>query len=581
MRWLVLPLLCLGLLGCGGGKPDELVAAGSAGAIYAGATIVTMTGDDVRPEAVAVRDGRIVGVGTLAGLVAAHPDAMVDDTFAGKTLLPGLIDPHMHVLLGAMMYGQAFAPPWPMAMPGGAMPGYQGRDAFLARVAEIVAGAAPDGSPVIVYGYHNLVHGDLDRLDLDRLAADRPLLIWHYSGHDFYLNSAALAAIEATPETVKSLHGIGYFPDGSLNGRIYEDAAFLVVNKMSDVLFGQAILQRGIDKYFEIMRQSGITTAADLGYGIFGRELENQIISMVWTPEKSGFNLYLVPEYRAMRREFGDDAPQAILDLVSGQRPAPAPVLPSVKFFTDAAYYSQTMRLSPPGYLTGQSEGTNGLWVTPPEALVPTLQPIVDAGLGIHIHSNGDAAQGATLTALAALRNNGFTGKFVIEHGGLFSPEQAVLAGQLNAMVSVASHYVHYMSTIYAEPLGQVRAVWITPVGSLTRAGSIIALHSDAPLAPPDPLRAGSVHMTRETREGGIYVASEALTPQQALEAVTINAAYILGLEQEIGTIEAGKRADFTILDSNPLELAAQDWPDIGVWGVVLNGRKTPLQAAD
>lgn len=579
MRWLVLPLLCLGLLGCRENEPVEQTQSGAV--IYAGADILTMAGNDVRPEAVVVRDGRISGVGALEVLVVANPDAIVDNTFAGKTLLPGLIDPHMHVLLGAMMYGQAFAPPWPMAMPGGAMAGYQGRDAFLARVADIVADAPPDGSPIIVYGYHNLVQGNLDRRDLDRIVSDRPLLVWHYSGHDFYLNSAALTAIGATPETLESFHGVGYLADGSLNGRIYEDAAFLVVDKMSDALFGQEVLQRGIDKYFEIMRQSGITTAADLGYGIFGRALENQIISMVWAPERTGFNLYLVPEYRAMRREFGDDAPQAILELVSGERPAPAPVLPSVKFFTDAAYYSQTMRLSPPGYLAGQSEGTSGLWVTEPGALVPTLQPIVDAGLGIHIHSNGDAAQAATLAALANLRATGFTGKFVIEHGGLFSPEQAVLAGRLNAMVSVASHYVHYMSTIYAEPLGHTRADWITPVGSLSRAGSIIALHSDAPLAPPDPLRAGSVHMTRETREGGVYVASEALTPQQALEAVTINAAYILGLEQEIGTIEAGKRADFTILEANPLELAAQDWPEIGVWGVVLNGRKAPLQISD
>lgn len=579
MRWLVLPLLCLGLLGCRENEPVEQTQSGAV--IYAGAEILTMAGNDVRPEAVVVRDGRIAGVGAFEVLVAANPDAIVDNTFAGKTLLPGLIDPHMHVLLGAMMYGQAFAPPWPMAMPGGAMAGYQGRDAFLARVAEIVADAPPDGSPIIVYGYHNLVQGNLDRRDLDRIVSDRPLLVWHYSGHDFYLNSAALTAIGATPETLESFHGVGYLADGSLNGRIYEDAAFLVVDKMSDALFGQEVLQRGIDKYFEIMRQSGITTAADLGYGIFGRALENQIISMVWAPERTGFNLYLVPEYRAMRREFGDDAPQAILELVSGERPAPAPVLPSVKFFTDAAYYSQTMRLSPPGYLAGQSEGTSGLWVTEPGALVPTLQPIVDAGLGIHIHSNGDAAQAATLAALANLRATGFTGKFVIEHGGLFSPEQVVLAGRLNAMVSVASHYVHYMSTIYAEPLGHTRADWITPVGSLSRAGSIIALHSDAPLAPPDPLRAGSVHMTRETREGGVYVASEALTPQQALEAVTINAAYILGLEQEIGTIEAGKRADFTILEANPLELAAQDWPEIGVWGVVLNGRKAPLQISD
>ncbi|MGB1068649.1 MAG: amidohydrolase family protein, partial [Henriciella sp.] len=300
MRWLVLPLLCLGLLGCRENEPVEQTQSGAV--IYAGADILTMAGNDVRPEAVVVRDGRIAGVGALEVLVVANPDAIVDNTFAGKTLLPGLIDPHMHVLLGAMMYGQAFAPPWPMAMPGGAMAGYQGRDAFLARVADIVADAPPDGSPIIVYGYHNLVQGNLDRRDLDRIVSDRPLLVWHYSGHDFYLNSAALTAIGATPETLESFHGVGYLADGSLNGRIYEDAAFLVVDKMSDALFGQEVLQRGIDKYFEIMRQSGITTAADLGYGIFGRALENQIISMVWAPERTGFNLYLVPEYRAMRR---------------------------------------------------------------------------------------------------------------------------------------------------------------------------------------------------------------------------------------------------------------------------------------
>ncbi len=115
-------------------------------------------------------------------------------------------------------------------------------------------------------------------------------------------------------------------------------------------------------------------------------------------------------------------------------------------------------------------------------------------------------------------------------------------------------------------------------MGSLATAGVTVTLHSDAPLAPPYPLRAASVHLTRATREGIAYMPREALDRQTALAAITINAATALGLEGEIGSIAPGKLADFTILDSNPLETPGEDWPEIGVWGVVLGGELRPLE---
>ena len=236
------------------------------------------------------------------------------------------------------------------------------------------------------------------------------------------------------------------------------------------------------------------------------------------------------------------------------------------------------MRVSAPGYLAGQSKGTKGLWVTEPGRIEPILRPYLEAGFGVHIHSNGDAAQAATLDALAAVRKAGHKADFVIEHGGLFSPEQRVLAGEHGAMVSAASHYVFFMAGAYAKALGPQRALWISPLGGLTEAGVPVALHSDAPLAPPQPLRAAGAHVTRATREGASYEKTQALNPYQAMEAVTLDAARVLGLAEEIGSIEIGKRADFTVLEANPLATPPEQWSEIGVWGVVLDGKKRPIE---
>lgn len=464
-----------------------------------------------------------------------------------------------------------------MATPQGLTRGYGSPEAFRARLDEIVVEAPGDNSPIVVYGFHNLVQGALDRKLLDEVAPDRAMFVWHYSGHDFYLNSAALEMIGATPELAATFHGVALDGNGQLTGRLYEDAAMAVFARAANILFDPEKFAAGINQYFSIIRSAGVTTTADLGYGVLGLTLEDQTIAASWSMSKDGFRLYLIPEFRAMQREFDGNAPQAVRDFANGERAAAAPVLPRVKFFADGAYYSQTMRLSPPGYRTGQSRGTEGLWVIEEGKIADTMRPYTEAGLSVHIHSNGDAAQTSTLDALAILRSEGFASDFVIEHGGLFSPEQAERAGELGASVSAASHYVYFMSERYADPLGPARARWISPLGALSASGATVALHSDAPLAPPQPLRAAGAHITRATIEGNTYELANALTPYDALEAVTLDAARVLGLADELGSIAPGKRADFTILDANPLDWPGSEWSEIGIWGVVLDGEPRPL----
>jgi len=158
-----------------------------------------------------------------------------------------------------------------------------------------------------------------------------------------------------------------------------------------------------------------------------------------------------------------------------------------------------------------------------------------------------------------------------MQGSGLITPPQMVQASELGIGISAASHYVNFMGQDY-RPVIAEKAEFITPLASAFNAGLRVTVHSDAPLAPPMPLLAAGRHMTRATREGGISTPSEKLTADQALRAVTIEAAWSLGLEDEIGSIEVGKRANFTIVGVNPLTLPGESWGAVPIRGVMIDG---------
>jgi len=540
--------------------------------LYTAEHIVTLSDVMPKAEAVAVtKDGQIAAVGTLAAIKNQFKGADINDQFKGKTIIPGLIDPHVHMTLGAMMYGLDFIPPWDMETPKGTVKGLPDKTSLLAKIAAYEA-AAPAG-PLILYGYHNLVQGDLTRQDLDTISTTRPLFIWHYSGHDFYLNSAAINMASLTPDLAQKYHGIDLDSTGALTGRIYEDAGLALFTSIGPLLLNPAHIEKGFTGFESILARSGVTTIAEMGYGIFGRNMEDSFIAQHYTDDDS-YRLYLVPEHRAFIKEFGDQTAETIIKMNRNEALSP-PVLNQVKLFTDAAFYSQTMKMAAPGYIGGQSKGTDGLWVTQPEALPQLMASYWDKGIDIHIHSNGDAAQDATLNAFAAMKPGTAKQRLIIEHAGLVTPAQIQKAATLDIGISAASHYVNYMGDDYSEAIGE-KTDYITPLASAIRAGIHTTLHSDAPLAPPQPLKAASAHMTRTTRHGTISNASEQLTAMEALKAITLDAAWSLGLDDTLGSIEVGKRADFTILADNPLTTAGPDWPLIKIEGTMIDGHWHP-----
>lgn len=533
--------------------------------IYPAKGIVTVDASNPYAEAVAVSDGKIVGVGTLANLAEQFPRAVQDGQYENSILIPGLIDPHVHMTLGSMMYGLDWVPPWDMPHPDGLVEGTNTKRALLEKIQSFES-QKTDDSPLILFGYHNLVQGDIDKTDLDKISDTRPVIIWHYSGHDFYMNSPALALFGVTPEMHGTYEGVALDENGELTGRIFEDAVAPVLPKLGPYLLNPAHIEKGFNGFETLLAQGGVTTVAELGYGIFGRAFENRVLEAHYDGTDP-YSLYLVPEHRAFAQEFEEESAAKIVELAK-ENPR---ILPQVKLFTDAAFYSQTMKLAAPGYLSGQSKGTDGLWVTQPADLPGLMSKYWDVGLDIHIHSNGDAAQNSTLSAFARQTEGQPGQRLVIEHAGLITPDQMEKAAELGVGISAASHYVNFMGEDY-KPVIAEKAEYITPLASAFAAGLHVTLHSDAPLAPPMPLLAAGRHMTRATRAGNVATPSERLTAEQALQAVTLDAAWSLGLEDEIGSIEVGKRADFTILALNPMDLPGESWGAIPIEGVMLNG---------
>lgn len=146
------------------------------------------------------------------------------------------------------------------------------------------------------------------------------------------------------------------------------------------------------------------------------------------------------------------------------------------------------------------------------------------------------------------------------------------------AMASVNVYYVYELSRAFADhTVGYERASQMSRLGTLERAGVPFAVHSDFTMAPARPLNNAWVAANRINEAGEVMGPEERTSLDAALRAITTNAALVLGLEDEIGSLRWGKKADFTILEADPYDIGAADLRDIPLWGTVFEGTKYPF----
>lgn len=545
--------------------------------VFTARAIRTM--DPGRPvaTAVAVGDGKIVSVGTLASMqpwLRRIPHD-IDERFAEHVLMPGFIDPHTHLRLSGAYMGLNYVGPIDSTDPNGrpVMP-YKDRDAVIARLKALVDGQNEDrATPVIAWGYDpGSQRGHLDRDMLDAISTEVPIWVIAYAPHIIYTNTPMLDLIGVDEDT--RVHGVGRFSDGRLNGWFVETEATAVASRpVREHLYGNNFGRAALALQGRVAVKSGVTTTADMIFGItsFETEWDDHVAAMA--AGELPLRMLLVPFEGALRRKFGDN----FLSYYDEMRDKATDRLAvhGVKYVNDGSYPSMTLRLNFPGYLDGE-EGLRG--EVPWEDVFERMLPFWKAGIQIHSHANGDETVDMTLNTLNALLNAAprFDHRFTIEHYCISTPAQARRLAALGGLASVNPYFVHYRSAIHADSgFGPDRSEATARLASLERAGATFALHSDYNLvvAPMHPLTAAWIAVNRIATDGETVIApGERISVDRALRAITVDAAFVLNRDNTLGSIEVGKHADFAILDEDPYEVDPMTLKDIRIYGTILGG---------
>lgn len=549
-----------------------------AATIYVAREVITMDPARPRAEAVAVIGDRIAAVGSRRDLEAMAKDQTyrVDETFADKILIAGFIEQHVHPVLTALMVVAKVIAIEDWDTTSGFSPAVREPEAYRARLLEAIANHKRDDGVFVTWGYHHYFHGEMSRPLLDDVAPDIPVIVWHRSQHEVFLNSKVMELFGVDEAFLSTFNRSQALQADFKNGHFFEQGALKVLEKIAPAMATPEQMREGLEFSEEYYLRQGITTAAEPG-GFLSKPLQDAI-NAVYSDDATPFNHYFIPDGKSLAALYlkdGHDRMIAETRAVLGWGSGRTRFLPQqIKLFTDGAIYSQLMQMR-----DGYTDGHKGAWIIEPDVFSKAFRAYWDAGYHIHVHNNGDAGMDVLLDNLeqAQRRNPRFDHRTTIVHFGFAAPEQIERAARLGAIVSANPYYVTALADRYAEiGIGPERARRMVPLGDAQRAGMSISFHSDMPMAPAKPLQLVWAAVNRLSAEGNTVGPDQKVDLDTAMKAVTIDAAYSIRLENEIGSIQAGKLANFTVLDASPYEVRPDAIKEIGVWGTVLEGRIQP-----
>ena len=532
----------------GVGASPVFAADQGADLILRGGTIRPLPGAPV-VSAIAVKGGKVLAVGdesALSGLKTGETKVVDLD---GRTLLPGLIDPHNHTILASLIFG---------LLDDVGYAKFRSRDKLVAHLKQEAADA-PKGQWIVGSNFDNLLQGgDFTRAELDVISTEHPIFVWYTNGHDACVNSEALK-IAGIPEDVGELPGGGHFgrgPDGTLNGIVYEESAML---KFAVHFLGKItpdIAAKAVTDYSRHMGSVGNTLLHEPGtirsewiepFAKLSNTLACRTSASVMFDDMKG----LTP-WRSLGLGKGAPVDNSLFSLCG------------VKIVGDGSNQTQTGAQTRP-YLNSTSKGSPNF----DAALLKRMVAEVKAfGLPVQVHCNGDYAVDIALDAIeSAYAGSTDFGVNRIEHSTMARPDQIVRMKTLNVQPSFLMNHVRFYGAAYRDQIfGPERAAFMDPAGACVKAGLPFTMHTDAPCSPPGPLALISTAVTRRCIiDNSVVGPDQAVSLDDAIRAVTIDAARQLGQSDRLGSLEKGKEADFTILESDPYKVSPDAIADIKV----------------
>jgi len=550
--------------------------------IFVAREIITMNPMQAAATHVAVRDGRILGVGNLSQL-AQWGDYTLDTRFADCTLMPGLIEGHCHLKEGGIWeleYLGWFDRRNPL---GKTIQGLRSMESVVQRLIDIEhqmqLSGMPADKPLVAWGFDPIYFGG-ERMTiehLDRVSLSRPIVIAHANGHLMNVNSPMLRIAEIDEDS--EVEGVVKFNGGPRagqpNGELQELAAMhLVFRHIGNIGLLSPVDEAGIMNFARLANMQGVTTATDMVNAL--GESECQVLES--TLARDECCVRILPAFKAFHGAHGARQGAEHLNALK-QRNSDKLRYGLVKMMLDGSIQGFSSRMRWPGHFNG---APNGIWVTAPSQYEADLEIYHRAGLHVHTHTNGDEASLVAIDAMERVLSRAPRA----DHRHTLQHAQMVDAALFRRMASLgmcvnlfANHLWYWGDQHYEITMGPDRAQGLDACASALAAGVPLAIHSDAPVTPLGPLFTAWCAANRITPKGRVLGENERLTVHQALHAITMGAAWTLKMDHEIGSIEVGKRADFCVLLDNPLALGAEKLKDARVWGTVLGGQIFPAQS--
>ena len=527
--------------------------------VYHNGDILTMKGDEpTYAKAIEVRDNTIMKV------VYTDEDekSLLNNAYAeivdldGKTLIPGFIDSHSHII----RFAQSLTT---VDLTGST----NLLDIAVKITNYIQINKLSDDAWVVGFGYDNNLLPDKknpNRDDLDKISTNHPIFITHASGHVGAMNSKALEEFGVDENTADIDGGvIERYPNSRKPTGYMEETAFMQYAQKINFEFTDEDLMNFINQAENVYLGYGITTAQDALISTAEFPLINQMIT------NKRFTIDIIGFIDLKNSASLAQTNKEMIGKYSNRFK-----IGGYKIFLDGSPQAKTAWLEQP-YMSGPAR-YRGYGIYDNDAVEKYVEKSLDDEMQLQAHCNGDAAADQYINALSNVMNRRNTTnnyRAVLVHSQIIREDQYSSMYNLNIIPSIFVAHVYYWGDTHIANLGMERASQISASQTALQNNLAFTYHQDTPVIKPNMLETVWCAVNRISRDGVLLGENQKVTPYEALKAITINAAYQNKEEYLKGTIEEGKLADLIILSDNPLKCDPMDIKDIEIIDTIKEGK--------